>query len=73
MSLTQILGKRGRFEIGSRDYLTIRSNGRWDRVSQPVSVTTTVCPKHMAWLLSLSINIMWRKNTMLGAAMTGLP
>jgi len=39
----------------------MRSNGRWDRASQPVSLPTTVLLKHMAWLLSLSINIMLKK------------
>lgn len=39
----------------------------------PASVTSTVCPRVMAWPLSEFIRMMWMKNAMPGAISAGLP
>ena len=57
----------------TRAQRTTSSSGCRVSRSHPDSVTTLVCPKHIACPESLSIKIMWRKNTMFGSATTGLP
>lgn len=54
-------------------YFTTSPVGMRDRASQPVSVTSTVWPLVIARLRSLSNMMMWMKNTMPGAAGSGLP
>lgn len=58
---------------GENSQRTTNSSGCRVSRSHPDSVTTLVCPKHIACPESLSIKIMWRKNTMFGSAITGLP
>ena len=58
---------------GSAAYTTTGSDGTADRDSQPPGVTRTDCPSVIASPASLSAMIMCRKNTMSGAATTGLP
>ena len=57
----------------AKSYLVTSSSGMADSRSGAPSVTMTVSPRDMASWASLSIRIMCRKNTMPGAASTGLP
>ena len=72
-SLAPPAGRGGPPNLRPPPQFTTSSSGRRDSASHPASVTSTVWPVVMARPAVLSKMMMWMKNTMPGAAGSGLP